>query len=67
MIIAGITLLSIAGLVLLIFLVCVIRHVLWGGNTFGICVSAGVKVNLPILIIFLVCVVAGVLMIVLNK
>ena len=67
MIIAGITLLSIAGLVLLIFLVCVIRYALGGGNSFGILVSSGAKVYLPILIIFLVCVIAGVLMIVLNK
>lgn len=66
MIIAGIVLLSIAGLILLIFIGYVISYACSGGNTFGVLASVGIKVYLPIFLVFLACAIAGVLMIVLN-
>lgn len=66
MIIAGIVLLSIATLILLIFIACVINYARSGGNTFGVLASAGIKVYLPIFLVFLACTIAGVLMIVFN-
>ena len=66
MIIAGIVLLSIAGLILLIFIGYVINYACSGGNSFGVSASVGIKLYLPILLVFLACAVAGVLMLVLN-
>lgn len=66
MILAGIVLLSIAGLILLVFIGYVIYYASSGGNSFGVLASVGVKVYLPILLVFIACAIAGTLMIVLN-
>lgn len=66
MILAGIVLLSIAVLILLVFIGYVINYAKEGGNLFGVPASVGAKVYLPILLVFLACAIAGTLMIVLN-
>ena len=66
MIIAGIVLLSIAGIILLIFIGEIIASGLSGGNSFGILASAGAKVYLPVLFVGIACAIAGILLLVLR-
>lgn len=66
MIISGIALLSIAALVLLIFIVHVIDYARSGGNSFRILGSIGAKLYLPVFLVFVVCVIAGILMVVFS-